>query len=248
MRIIAYIILFLSSSFVANAASIPSYSYSEIYMYDNQECYNPDDQNFEGDHISDPFKLLNKQIFYFNAMLDTIIFVPANQIYTTLVPKRTRPYVANFMSNIAEPINLINSLLQRDFAQARITFGRFITNSLLGFFGIMDVARGFGLQYKGEDFGQTMAHYGVGSGPYLMVPIMGPSSARDLTGKVADYFMDPFKYALTTKEKEVVNITWILQKRAENDSVIRNIRQSLDPYETAKQMYMQFRKNQINSK
>lgn len=239
------LMLFLAVSLPANGAPTPSYS--EMYVYDNQDCYAPDQEDQPEVKIADPFKVINKQIFYFNNMIDLIILTPFNQIYVTAVPKRGRKYVASFISNLAEPLNILNSIFQGNFAQARISFGRFTTNTLMGFCGIIDVASRFNLKYRGEDFGQTMAKYKIPSGPYLVAPLMGPTSARDLSGKIVDYFLDPVNYLLKTKERYAVDIVWILQKRSDNDSVIKMVRQSLDPYETAKQMYIQYRKNQIDS-
>ena len=236
-------LLAISIMLACNAqATLPGYS--SMYMYDNQDCYT--DENLDNSaQISDPLAPLNKQIFYFNWMLDTIIIIPAMQIYTTAVPKRGRTYVANFMSNISEPINFANLLFQGKFKQAHISLIRFTTNSLLGFFGIMDVATEFNLPYKGEDFGQTMAYRGVPSGPYLVAPILGPTSVRDLSGKVADFFIDPFKYALDKNTREVIDVTWLMQKRTDGDSVIKTVKRSMDPYEIAKQMYVQNRNSQI---
>ena len=239
------LVFFLSVSFAAGAAPMPSYS--EMYVYDNQDCYEIDQTDKQEVKIADPFKVINKQIFYFNNMIDMIILMPFNQIYITAVPKMGRKYVANFMSNIAEPLNILNSIFQGNFAQAKISFGRFATNTLMGFGGIVDVASKLNLKYRSEDFGQTMASYKMPSGPYLVAPLMGPTNVRDLSGKIVDYFLDPFNYLLKRKERYAVDVVWILQKRSDGDSVIKMVRQSLDPYETAKQMYIQYRKNQIDS-
>lgn len=237
----------LSVMFALNSQGKALPGYSSMYMYDNQDCYT--DPNIDNPvHISDPLAPINKQIFYFNWMLDTIIFIPAMQIYVTAVPKRSRVYVSNFISNISEPINFANLLFQGNFKQAQISFARFVTNSLLGFFGIMDVATQFKLPYKGEDFGQTMAYRGVPMGPYLVAPILGPTSFRDLSGKAVDFFIDPFKYVLSKSEREIIDITWLIQKRTDSDAVIKAVKQSIDPYETAKQMYIQNRNNQIEER
>lgn len=234
------IIQLISSEILA--ASIPTYS--SMYMYDNQDCYTDLDTTNQN-QISDPFYVINKQIFYFNWMLDTIIIIPAMQIYTTAIPKRGRNHISNFINNISEPVNLANQLFQGKFAEARVTFGRFITNSLLGFFGIMDVASEFNLKYYGEDFGQTLAHYKAPMGPYIVIPILGPSTLRDTAGKVVDFAIDPFEYILNKEAKDAVNITWAMQKRVDADVVIKTIKSSLDPYETAKQIYIQNRIKQI---
>lgn len=226
----------------ALAANMPAYS--SMYIYDNQDCYT-DTDIIEQPIISDPFYIINKQIFSFNGMMDTVIVIPAMEIYTTVIPKRGRVHVSNVLNNLAEPINLFNQIFQGNFAQARITFGRFITNTLLGCLGIMDVATSFNLKYHGEDFGQTLAHYNLPMGPYIVLPILGPSSLRDTSGKIVDYFIDPFEHVFDQKTRDIINITWAMQKRVDANGVIKTVKASIDPYETAKQIYVQNRIKQI---
>ena len=237
------IYLFMLAS-TANA--VPVASYSEMYMYDSQD-YQTDTTASPDSLISDPFAVINKHIFNINYLLDAAFFRPAAETYLYLMPARGRMHVGNFMSNIGEPINCINLIFQGKFKQARISLGRFMTNSLLGFFGIMDVATEFKLQYKGEDFGQTLAYHKIPTGPYLVAPILGPTSTRDLSGKVADFFMDPFKYSLTKEERNIINATWLLHKRANANEIIKTVNNSLDPYEAAKALYIQNRISQINN-
>ena len=229
--------------FNANAATVPIYS--EMYMYDNQDCYADHDKVINNPiEIPDPIAPVNKQIFYFNWMLDTIIFIPAAEIYKTAIPKRSRTYINNFMTNISEPINFINLIFQRKFKQSQIPLARFMTNSLLGFFGIMDVASEVNLKYISEDFGRTLAYYNVPRGPYLVAPILGPTSLRDLSGKAFDFFIDPVRYTANDNDRFAINTIWLLQKRVDNDLIIKTIKDSIDPYETAKQIYTQNRNKQ----
>lgn len=233
--------IFLSCSANAN---VPIYS--EMYMYDNEHCYEDTDTILNSPiSASDPIAPINKHIFYINWMLDTILFIPAAEIYKTSIPKKTRVYVNNFMTNITEPINFFNLIFQGKFKQSQIPLARFMTNSLLGFFGIMDVASEFKLKYKSEDFGRTLAFYNVPRGPYLVVPLLGPTTARDLTGKVIDFVMDPVRYSLSNRDRSIINSTWLLQKRVDNNTVINTIKSSIDPYETAKQIYIQNRNKQL---
>jgi phospholipid-binding lipoprotein MlaA len=229
-------------------AALPSYSYSEIYMYDSQDCSNDSEQDFSDKIISDPLEPLNRHIFNINSTLDYLIFSPVTEIYLMSVPKRGRMHIGNFLSNLGEPINFISLMLQGKFKGARTSLGRFMTNSTLGFFGIMDVATDCNLKYHGEDSGQTLAHYGVPNGPYIVLPLFGPSSLRDTSGRVADYFANPFKYIIEKRERNIINATSALHKRASANGVIKTINNSLDPYETAKMLYIQNRNKQINSK
>lgn len=229
------------------AQAIPSYS--EMYVYDNQDVPTIDPESSTSEKlISDPLEPVNRHIFNINSLLDTAFIAPVIETYITVTPKPVKVRLGNFVSNLGEPINFLNLMLQGDFAQARVTLGRFITNSLLGFFGIVDVASKANMQYKGEDFGQTLAHYGMSSGPYLVIPIFGPSSTRDTAGKVFDFFADPMRYAMDREERDIVNIAWVINKRADANQLVKTIKKSLDPYETAKMLYIQNRINQINNK
>lgn len=230
----------------AQATSAPSYSYSEMYIYDNQDVNDNINHDSADSLISDPFIIINKHIFSFNSTFDTVFFSPIAETYLRAIPSRGRMHISNFMNNISEPINFFNLMLQGKFKQARVSIGRFMTNTVLGFVGIMDVAEDLKLNYKNEDFGQTLAYHKMPSGPYLVAPVLGPTSVRDLSGKVVDFFIDPFKYALKKEERNIVNITWIIHKRAGANEVIKTVKNSLDPYETAKVLYIQNRTNQMN--
>ena len=243
------ILLFIITMFAlqAQAASLAGYSYSEMYMYDNQDDCLASEETSIKPLISDPFAPINKHIFNINSLLDSAFIAPAAEVYIWAIPRRGRTYVGNFISNMGEPINFANLLLQGQFKEARVSLGRFITNSLLGFFGIMDVATQYKLEYKGEDFGQTLAYYGMPDGPYVVLPLFGPSSVRDSTGKIADFFIDPFKYVLVKEERLAISATTALDKRSEANQVVKTVKHSLDPYETAKMLYIQNRTNQINN-
>lgn len=243
--IIAVVIyIFFDLSAVALSAT-PS-SYSGIF-YDDQDNFSLDAYEENTPKISDPFVIPNKFIFNINSTLDTFIVSPAIQTYLFITPKPVRTRIGNFMNNISEPVNMLNNIFQGNFKQARISLGRFMTNTVLGFFGIMDVATNFKLTYKGEDFGQTLAHYDVPTGPYIVLPLFGPSSARDSAGKVADFFMDPFGYGLPKKERDIIDGTWLVHKRAESDNIVKVVKNSLNPYETAKSLYIQNRTDQIKN-
>jgi phospholipid-binding lipoprotein MlaA len=238
-------VLFLTAS--VSARSIPEYSYSELYSYDNQDIEKDPSQK-EQDSISDPFYVLNKNIFNINYLLDRAFFSPIAETYLAVVPKRGRIHIGNFLSNMGEPINFINMILQGNFKQAKISVGRFLTNTVLGCFGFLDVAKELSLKYRGEDFGRTLAHYGASSGPYLVIPLLGPTSVRDVSGKVADFFIDPFKYTLHKEHRNIINAAWLLHKRSELSDVIKTVNRSLDPYETAKMLYIQNRASRTDNK
>ncbi len=240
-----FICLFLKGNIVLATETV-HYSYSEIYMYDNQDVLEDKRNGMDSELlIKDPFEPINRHIFNINYILDAGILRPISEIYLFAVPQRARKHIGNFVTNIGEPINFFNFLLQGKVKQFGISLGRFMTNSTLGFFGLIDVASYAGMNYKGEDFGQTLGHYKVQKGPYIVAPLLGPTTARDLTGKVADFYMDPFKYELNKEQRYQLNAMWVLHKRASANGVIKTINNSLDPYETAKLLYIQNRENQI---
>jgi phospholipid-binding lipoprotein MlaA len=148
---------------------------------------------FEG---SDPLQNLNRKIHELNfEILDPALIKPAATIYDRLTPRLIRIGVNNFFSNLDEIPNAVNSLLQGKIGQAANDTGRFIVNSIFGLGGFLDVATDAGIQpSQGEDFGQTLAVWGVSNGPYLMLPFIGPSTLRDAPSNVLDSFLDPFAY------------------------------------------------------
>lgn len=241
------LILSLFLCFKAFAVAVTPTSYSGIF-YDDQDNLTLDEYSEDDSpKISDPLIVVNKLIFNLNLTIDTFLISPAIETYLFITPKPVRSSIGNFMNNISEPVNFLNSMFQGNFKQAQISIGRFLTNTVLGFFGIMDVASDAKLAYSSEDFGQTLASYDVPSGPYLVLPIFGPSSVRDSVGKVADFFMDPFGHSLPRDERDVIDATWLVHKRAESNGVIKVVRKSLNPYETAKSLYIQNRASQIKT-
>lgn len=137
----------------------------------------------------DPWQGMNRGIYNFNAKFDRYIFLPLVEGYKFVTPEVARTGVRNFFGNLGEIRNFINAVLQLKLEKAAHTASRFVWNSTLGVAGLIDVASGMELPERQEDFGQTLGHYGVGTGPYLVLPILGPSNLRDTTGKVTDLAM-----------------------------------------------------------
>lgn len=138
------------------------------------------------EEINDPLEPWNRAMHQLDQGLDTVIFNPTIAVYKTIVPEPGRQGVTNVIRNFRAPITLVNDLLQGEGERAGVTTGRFVVNSTIGLLGLFDVASRMGLPYHSEDLGQTLAKWGVGEGPYLYVPILGPSGTRDLTGYVVD--------------------------------------------------------------
>lgn len=196
----------------------------------------------------DPIEGFNRGIFWFNKGVDTAIIRPIAWGYKHGVPQYGRDRLGNFFSNLGEPVNFLNAALQGDVDQTFTTLWRFLINSTLGIGGLWDQAAGMGLQYRSEDFGQTLGHYGVGPGFYLVLPILGPSNGRDAVGLVADAFSNPVSYV----EPEWIPIALAvgagIHKRATYLEITDNIdNTSIDPYATYRSAYLQRRIDLINN-
>ena len=144
----------------------------------------------------DPLQQLNRKIYELNfEILDPALIKPLATLYDRVTPRPVRIGINNFFSNLDEIPNAVNSLLQGKIGQAANDTGRFIVNSVFGLGGVIDIATDAGMQpSQGEDFGQTLAVWGVSEGPYLMFPFLGPSTLRVAPSNVLDSFLDPFAY------------------------------------------------------
>jgi len=135
----------------------------------------------------DPWEPMNRRIYNFNAIFDNVIFLPVVNAYEFVLPVFVQKGITNFFNNLTEVTNLMNSLLQFKFEKAVNTFGRIMINTTVGLGGLIDVATlNDGIQREDEDFGQTLGFYGLGPGPYVVLPILGPSNLRDTGGLVVD--------------------------------------------------------------
>jgi phospholipid-binding lipoprotein MlaA len=139
--------------------------------------------------------------------LDMMVVRPAAEIYKAALPDPIDKGISNFFSNLGELTVITNDILQFKFKQAARDTGRFAVNSTVGILGILDVATRFGLEKHYEDFGQTLGVWGVGQGPYLYIPGLGPSTIRDATGRAADYFTDIRTYASDIADTSTTNVS-----------------------------------------
>jgi phospholipid-binding lipoprotein MlaA len=187
----------------------------------------------------DPLQSVNRPIYDFNMdVLDTYILRPAAVGYITVTPQPVRRSIVHFTDNITAPVDIINAGLQGKPSSAGINFARFLVNSTVGVFGIFDVASSLGLEVTSEDFGQTLGVWGVGDGAYLMIPAMGPSTARNLTGDVVDNVVLP-EIALTTPQTILVFALKAVEARASLMAQEGLLNDSLDPYLFIKDIYFQ---------
>ena len=145
--------------------------------------------------IEDPMESLNRRIYQFNTTFDNYLLKPTAQSYDKVTPKPVKTGISNFFSNLSYPVVVVNDLLQGKFLQGGSDFARVVVNSTVGVLGIFDVASHLDMPKHKEDFGQTLASWGVSDGPYLVLPFLGPSSVRDGSGVIVDAFADPL-YAI----------------------------------------------------
>jgi phospholipid-binding lipoprotein MlaA len=203
---------------------------------------------------NDPLETVNRGVFWFNDKVDVYILEPAAKGYDYVVPGPVQNGVDNFFNNLKYPVFLLSDLLQFKFDQAATHTGRFLINTVFGLVGIFDVAEPLGLVHHYEDFGTALGHHGVPSGPYLVLPFLGPSNARDLVGRVADSFLDPVFY-LETYGMDQDTAWWtgaglkavdVLNTRAGLlDAVESGKSASLDYYLFVRSAYYQIRQNRI---
>lgn len=200
----------------------------------------------------DPLEPLNRAIFQFNEVADKVVLRPVAVGYRTVVPKGVRIGIRNFLNHLRSPITILNALLQGEGVQARDTFGRFLTNTILGLGGLIDVASDAGIPQHYEDFGQTLAVWGVEPGPYLMLPLLGPANFRDGFGYAVDGAIDPAGiYIRDEYGLEGVGVRYTLNAvdwRANNLKTIDELRNSsLDFYATVRSAYRQRRAHAVRN-
>jgi phospholipid-binding lipoprotein MlaA len=203
----------------------------------------PPAESVEPDVMIDPLEPMNRAIFAFNDVLDQVIFRPLAKLYS-LTPQSIRNSMRRFFSNLNEPLIAVNDTLQFDLSDAGTALGRFAVNSTVGVLGLFDPATSFGLDAHHADFGQTLHSYGLGPGPYLVLPILGPSNIRDTVGRVGDIFLDPLTYALWDEEEIRLGLMAgnLLVKREELLVPLDDLRaSSVDYYAATRGAYYQNR-------
>ena len=214
---------------------------------------NTDSEDFKTstyeDKIYDPLESINRAVFSFNNVADKIILEPTAKGYKKL-PSPIQKGIGNFLNNLKLPLVVVNQVLQGQFKNASDSTGRFFINSTAGILGLVDVAEKIGLEQKQEDFGQTLAKWGLGDGFYVVLPIFGPSSLRDTAGMMLTYSTDPVNaYAVHQNE------AWILPVKTATNAIDQRSRiidevnalrnNSLDYYAAVRSSYYQNRKAAI---
>ena len=205
--------------------------------------------------VKDCFEKLNRATFAFNQALDGIVFKPVASVYRVL-PSPIKTGVGNTLSNLSNLVTIPNNILQGDFATAGTNTGRFLINSTVGILGLIDVAEYIGLsEYVKEDYGQSLAKAGIGPGCYVVLPVIGPSTARDTAASLTNFLGGDAWYNVTVRNdthyfRDVdyysSKITGGVDFRAKNYDVIENTKEnSLDFYASVKSLYLQDRQQKI---
>ena len=195
------------------------------------------------DQIYDPIEPINRAVLSFNFFIDDIAIRPVVKTYKFIAPEPVEKGVSNFFSNLKEPIRGISFVFQGEFMKSLNSVGRFTVNSLTSL-GTFDLASRIGMTKNETDIGLTLAKNGVSSGPYIVVPIIGPSNLRDLSGNVVEYFVDPISNNI--QNRTYISVGSGLNARAEVDEEVDQVRElSTDRYELIKSVYYQRRNSQI---
>ena len=201
---------------------------------------------------NDPFEPTNRVFYKVNDGLDTVILKPAAQAYRYVLPNGVRNGIHNALNNLGSPVKLTNDALEGKPRRAGDTTMRFVINSTAGVLGIFDVAKDLGYPDHDADFGLTLANWGVPEGPFLFVPILGPSSPRELTGFATDLAIDPFGWiGRGTAGGTIGNwsrtVLIALDTRERVLDVLDQIKKTaLDPYATFRSLYRQNRKGKLD--
>ena len=210
-----------------------------------------DDAMAEADRVNDPLEGTNRFLYRINDGLDTYVFRPVAIGYRRVLPGGVRRSVHNVLANVSSPVLFVNDVLQTKPRRAGDTMMRFLINSTAGAAGLFDVATGWGYPAHGTDLGVTLALWGVGDGPYLFVPVIGPTGARDLSGYAGDILVDPLTWASFGGSTAVGATRYAVGSVDARERLIETVddakRNALDPYATFRSAYRQNRQSTIEA-
>jgi len=204
--------------------------------------------------VNDPYEGFNRQMFAFNNEVDKYALGPAASAYETVTPRFARDRIGDFLQNLKSPVIFVNDLLQGEGDRAGTTLGRFMVNTTFGIAGLWDVAEYNGIEGHNEDFGQTLAVWGVDSGPYLVLPLMGPTTPRDLFGTGVDRAMDPLTWTEFDNNPDLDDHIAIgravlggLNARVALDDQIKQLNAQPEPYVALRRIYSSQRQAAIRN-
>lgn len=196
---------------------------------------------------ADPLEKVNRPIFTFNMKADKYVLRPVAKAYVEVVPDTARLGISNFLDNLFYPTTIVNDLLQAKFVQGGQDTLRFVLNTTIGLAGFLDVATGQGLKRNDEDLGQTFGRWGVGEGWYLMLPLLGPTSNRDLVGRVGDNWTEILQYndSVTWTERIALAGVNVIDSRARLLGADKALDDQLDQYVFIRTAYLDRRQNLV---
>jgi len=199
-----------------------------------------------GEPVPDPIESLNREFFQFNDQVDQYLLVPVTNAYRFAVPTFVRMCIRRVFRNIRSPVYFVNNLLQFRFHDAAETAAGFVLNSTAGVGGLFDAAAEAGWEQHTSDFGQTLGVHGVQSGPYLVIPLLGPSTVRDSVGDLVDRAFDPFTYFFGMGGLIFLGTSSGLVTREANSDALQALRSSsVDYYAAMRSAFTQNRESQI---
>ncbi|MEQ9317112.1 MAG: VacJ family lipoprotein [Henriciella sp.] len=229
----------------AAAASIAAISLSACATADRSETTTG---------VYDPFEGWNRGVYEFNEVVDKAAIEPVAKAYRYGTPGLFRDGVSNFLTNLRQPIVFTNTVLQGEIDASGETFGRFLINSTLGVVGIFDVASAWGVAEHNEDFGQTLGVWGVSEGPYLMLPLLGPSNLRDTVGMGVDRGFDPLTWIEFDSDNHLDDqiavgrtVIGAISARASLIEAIETLREQPEPYVALRRNYTSQRRAAIRN-
>ena len=234
------IVLFLSSVLVLQGCA----SKQDSVNYNNTET--------EIVSVNDPLEKVNRAVFQFNIIFDKLILRPIAITYRAIVPEFVRNRVTYSLNNLGMPITAVNNILQGELRKAGVSTSRFIINSTVGILGFFDPAASMGLVSENEDFGQTLSVWGVESGPYLVLPFLGPSTPRDFAGMLSTSLLDPMYQVGGGSAPDSLRTyrmgTGAVDFRSQNIEILDDLQNnSIDYYAAVRSFYSQGRESQASN-
>lgn len=195
---------------------------------------------------ADPFEPINRNIYKFNDTVDKAVIKPIARGYKAVMPAVGRTMVSNFFSNLDDVVVTVNDILQFKLVQGFSDGMRFVVNSTVGVFGLIDVATMGNLNKHNEDFGQTLGKWGVGNGPYIVLPVLGPSTLRDSVGLYGDGFPSPMYQMQDMQARNQAYLARGINRRSEFLDQEKILNEAMvDPYQFMRDAYLQHRVNQV---
>jgi phospholipid-binding lipoprotein MlaA len=195
--------------------------------------------------VKDPWEKMNRATFAFNQKFDKAVARPVAKTYVRAVPRQARDGFHNFLDNLGTPVTIVNDLLQGQFKSTFKDTGRFLINTTAGLLGWFDVAKHAGLPDHSADFGETLAHWGVPSGPYLVIPFLGPSDVRDAASLYPDYNANPIENNMQARYRNAGTLLNAVDLRAGLLDLDNTIDSAFDPYTFMRDAWIQHRRYQL---